>query len=96
MAQQQSNTVTISREEYESLLASRRYVSVPPEQFLELKTKYGLSSKDMAEAIGRTLSRVSELTKSKGASRAVFERVEAQVIEWRKSHPIEQPKAEAE
>lgn len=88
-----SEMVTISREEYEALLASRKYVAVPPEEFLKLKTDNGLSSKDMAEAIGRTLSRVSELTKSKGASRAVFERVQTQIAEWKAAHPAQ---AEAE
>lgn len=71
MADKQSDTVTM--EIPRSML---RYFPVEPTEFLKLKQELGLTNKECADAIGRTVSRVSELTHSKGASRLVYERVE--------------------
>ena len=57
-----------------------RYVKVDPSEFKALRDELGLSNKECAAAISRTLARVSELTNSKGASMEVYERVSTQ---WR-------------
>ena len=75
MADKQSDTVTM--EIPRSML---RYFPVEPTEFLKLKQELGLTNKECADAIGRTVSRVSELTHSKGASRAIYETVEPK---WR-------------
>lgn len=73
-------TITVRR----SLL---RFIPVEPEKFAEVKSELGLSNKEVAEAIGRTLSRVSELTNSKGASQLVFDRYVADLRAFREAHP---------
>lgn len=55
-----------------SVTPRARLEHVPPERFKALQTELGLSNKQVAAAIGRTLSRVSELTHSKGASINIY------------------------
>lgn len=73
----------------EDLQRVQRYMHVDPSEFLAVKQELGLSSKECAAAIGRTLSRVSELTKSKGASRAIYENWVAQLNAFRASNPVQ-------
>jgi len=55
---------------------------VEPKAFADLRDGLGLTNKEAAAAnaeagLGSTLSRITELTHSKGASKAIFEKVEA-------------------
>lgn len=97
----QQNTVVqivrngeVIREVDESFL---RHLPVDPSAFAAIRDELGLSNKQTAEAIGRTLSRVSELTKTKGASMQVLERFETDLRAWAEAHPKteEQPKEAA-
>lgn len=64
-----------------------RFIPVEPSEFARVKSELGMSNKEVAEAIGRTLSRVSELTNSKGASQLVFDRYVQDLTTWRENHP---------
>jgi hypothetical protein len=66
-----------------------RNIKIGPEQFAALKNELQMSNKEVAEAIGRTLARVSELTHSKGASAAIYESFETAVRAWREANPIQ-------
>lgn len=81
--------LTIEDLSAEDLNRVMRFVHVDPSEFLKVKTELGLSSKECAAAIGRTLSRVSELTKSKGSSRAIYESWVENLTKYRAEHPIE-------
>jgi hypothetical protein len=70
-----------------------RFIPVEPSEFARVKTELGMSNKNVAEAIGRTLSRVSELTNSKGASQLVFDQYVAALTAWRESHPATEQKS---
>lgn len=70
--------------------ASRRRIHVDPSEFMALKNELQMSNKEIAQAIERTLARVSELTVSKGASVEIFERYEQAVRSWREANPIQQ------
>lgn len=91
MAKSQQNTdVVESTDDMVTVTIPRtmlRYLPVEPSEFAALKAELGLSNKEIAEAIGRTLSRVSELTNSKGASRLVFEQFETAVRAYAAEHP---------
>lgn len=65
----------------------RRLPHVEPAQFAALRDELGMSNKEVAEAIGRTLARVSELTHSQGASIQTWERFETDVRAWREANP---------
>lgn len=65
----------------------RRLPHVEPTQFAALRDELKMSNKQVAEAIGRTLARVSELTYSQGASIQTWERFEKDVRAWREEHP---------
>jgi len=71
-----------------------------PTEFAKLRDGLGMSNKDCAAAqeaagLGSTLSRVTELTHSKGASQAMFEKVKEAWTTWREANPA-RPAAEAE
>lgn len=70
----------------------------PPTMFAELRDGLGMTNKEAAAAseaagLGSTLSRMTELTHSKGASAAMYERVKAAWVQWRAEHPL--PEASA-
>lgn len=65
---------------------------IEPSQFAELRDELGFSNKDVAAAIGRTLSRVSELTHSQGASIRVWESYEAALRAY--TPPAVEPESE--
>lgn len=65
----------------------RRLPHVDAKQFAALRDELKLSNKQVAEAIGRTLARVSELTYSQGASIQTWERYEKEVREYAANLP---------
>lgn len=76
-------------EEGETASPGRRLPHVPPEQFAALRDELKMSNKEVAQAIDRTVARVSELTYSQGASIQTWERYEADVRAWREANPIQ-------
>ncbi len=60
---------------------------VEPARFAQVLTDLGLSRKEAASAIGRSLSRISELTKSQGGSMAIFESFKRSCEEYVAKHP---------
>lgn len=100
MAQSQSNTVeTQSDADMVTITVPRdflRYLPVEPSAFKAEVAARGLTSKDVAAAIGRTLSRVSELTHSKGASRLIFEDFVTKLDAWVEAHPANETNEAAE
>ncbi len=65
---------------------------VDPAQFKAVRDELGFSNKEVSEAlaaagVGSTLSRVTELTHSKGGSSRLFEQFKAILAAWRESHP---------
>lgn len=96
MAQNESNIVEQSNDdELVTITVSKsmlRYLPVEPSAFKAEVTARELTSKQVAAAIGRTLSRVSELTHSKGASRLIFE----EFVTKLDAFVAAQPKVEAE
>lgn len=64
-----------------------RLEHVDPTQFAALRDELGLSNKQVAEAIGRTLSRVSELTKSQGASINTWQAYEQSLRSYAENMP---------
>lgn len=64
----------------------------PPERFRELRDELAMTNKECAAAseaagLGHTLSRMTELTSSKGATVAMFAQVEAAWRAWRAENP---------
>lgn len=62
-----------------------------PALFAALRDELGMTNKELAAAsaeagLGSTLSRMTELTHSKGASMAMFQRVEKAWRSWAKAH----------
>lgn len=64
-----------------------RLEHIEPAQFAALRDELGLSNKQVAEAIGRTLSRVSELTNSQGASINTWTSYEQSLREYAANMP---------
>ncbi len=65
---------------------------VEPAAFKAVRDELGMSNKEVAAALeaagmGCTLSRVTELTHSKGSSSRLFEQFKAALASWRESHP---------
>lgn len=98
MAKSQSNIVENTDVEMVTITVPRaylRHLPVEPSEFARVRDELGLSNKNVSEAIGRTLSRVSELTNSKGASQLIFEDYSAKLAEWRAANPKTEVQAEA-
>ncbi len=60
---------------------------VEPARFAQVLADLGLSRKEAAAAIGRSLSRISELTHSQGASITTYEAFVKACTEYAEAHP---------
>lgn len=72
--------------------ARPRAEHVEPAEFAAVRDRLGLANKEVAAALaaagmGSTLSRVTELTHSKGSSRQLFEKFEAALSAYREANP---------
>lgn len=70
-----------------------RLEQVAPEQFKALRDELGLTNKQCAEAnlaagLGSTLSRITELTHSKGSTIRIYEKVEQAWRSYAKKHKV--------
>ncbi len=60
---------------------------IPPDRFAAIRDKHGLKNRDLAEALGVSPSRVTELTKTKGSTERQFEAFKAAVEQYVKARP---------
>lgn len=72
---------------------------VEPAEFAAVRDRLGLRNKEVAAALaaagmGATLSRVTELTHSKGSSRDLFTKYEAALATWREANPAQEETVE--
>ena len=60
---------------------------VAPERFAALRDELGFSNTEAASATGKSASRMTEFTKTKGGSVDMFEAYEHDLRAWREEHP---------
>lgn len=64
------------------------HTKVEPERFLRVLLTSGLTRRQAAEAMGVTRSRITELTRSKGASVAIYSRFRESIMSYKREHHI--------